>query len=188
MTREQIIALQERIGTIPDGFWGPKSKAAAERHLRAMMPDPNPWPTPDDRSMRKFYGNAGDDQMITQIDVQGLGVAYLGKPVKTIRAHEKCAISLRRIIERIADSPHRWILAHYAGAYVNRPMRGGTRPSKHAYGAAIDFWPSKNGLHSYWPTKAEMPIEFMEFFSAEGWTSAGVFWSRDAQHFEATRP
>ncbi len=38
MTRAQIQAMQDRIGTTPDGFWGPKSIAACQKHLRALMP------------------------------------------------------------------------------------------------------------------------------------------------------
>jgi hypothetical protein len=34
----------------------------------------------------------------------------------------------------IADSQHRWILAHYAGCYNNRPMRGGTAPEQTCVG------------------------------------------------------
>ena len=33
MTKAQIIALQERIGTKPDGLWGDVSTAACQRHL-----------------------------------------------------------------------------------------------------------------------------------------------------------
>lgn len=188
MTRDQIIEIQERIGTIADGFWGPKSARACERHLRSIMPKPNPWPTPDDRSMREFYGQPGDEGNLTFIDVRGLGVKYIDADVSRIRCHHRVAESLLRIIQRMADSPHRWILAHYAGCYVNRPMRGGTRPSKHAYGCAIDLWPSKNTLRRHWPTKAMMPLGVMEIFASEGWTSAGAFWGRDAMHVEATEP
>jgi hypothetical protein len=188
MTRDQIIEIQERIRTAADGFWGPKSVRACERHLRGMMPKPNPWPTPDEQSMRAYYGQSGDEKALTYIDVRGLGVQYIDADVSRIRCHHQVAESLLRVIKRIADSPHRGILEHYAGCYLNRPMRGGTRPSKHSWGVAIDLWPAENSLHRHWPTKALMPLGVMEIFAAEGWTPAGAFWGRDAMHFEATQP
>lgn len=54
MTRNQIIDMQMKIGTQPDGFWGPKSIAACQKHLRSLMPDINPWPSTDAASLRKF--------------------------------------------------------------------------------------------------------------------------------------
>jgi len=38
MTYTEIFHLQKRIGTTPDGFWGPKSIRACKEYLRAMMP------------------------------------------------------------------------------------------------------------------------------------------------------
>jgi hypothetical protein len=188
MTRDQIITLQERIGTQADGFWGRKSVRACEEHLLHMMPKPNPWPKSDDRSMRAFYGRPGDEDNLSFIDVSGLGVEYLGKPVTRIRCHKKVADSLLKVLTNISNSPFKWVLAQYAGCYNNRPMRNGLRPSKHSWGAAIDLWPAENSLHRHWPTKALMPLGVMEAFASEGWTPAGAFWSRDAMHFEATQP
>jgi hypothetical protein len=187
MTRTQIIELQRRIGTNPDGFWGPKSIAACQRHLRALMPTPNPWPTPDDPSMIRLFGRPGDESRLTNLDVSGMGVRYFGSPVRTIRCHELVADSLWRVIREIAQGPAAWILAQYAGCFNFRPMRGSRRHSKHAWGAAIDFAPATNGLNTHWPTRANMPIEAMEAFSREGWLSAGAFWSRDGMHFQSTR-
>jgi hypothetical protein len=66
-------------------------------------------------------------------------------------------------------------------------MRGGSTPSLHARGAAIDLAPSTNGNREHWPSRSNMPIEVMEEFSKEGWLSAGACWSRDGMHFQATR-
>ena len=56
MNQSQIIELQRRIGTNPDGFWGPKSIAACQRHLKAMMPIGVAWPSPEDGAMVRFFG------------------------------------------------------------------------------------------------------------------------------------
>ncbi len=78
-----------------------------------------------------------------------------------------------RILRRISDSPHRGIFAKYAGCYNPRSMRGGNRPSKHSWGAAIDLDPDHNGLKTSWPVAATMPIEVMEEFAREGWIGLG---------------
>jgi hypothetical protein len=187
MTRAQIQAMQERIGTTPDGFWGPKSITACQRHLRALMPKDANWPGTSQASLQGFYGAAGDESRLVNLDVQGLGVRYDGKPVRTIRCHERVADSLRRALADIAAGPHAAILATYAGVYNNRSMRGGSLPSLHARGAAIDLAPDTNRLSQSWPVSATMPLEIMESFAREGWLAAGAFWGRDAMHFQATR-
>jgi hypothetical protein len=104
-----------------------------------------------------------------------------------MRIHHKCAESLLRVLREIAASPFRYVLGEYAGTYNNRPMRGGTLPSLHARGAAIDLMPDTNRNRQHWPTRANMPIEVMEMFAREGWLSAGAAWGRDSMHFEATK-
>jgi hypothetical protein len=187
MTTQQIKAIQSRIGTVPDGFWGPKSVAACQRHLRAMMPKPHPFPATDQASLTRFYGAAGDESQLVNCDVAGLGVEYALLPVRSIRIHAKLSASLRRIIEAIAASDHAHILKLYAGSYNNRPMRGGSLPSLHARGAAIDLAQATNRNHAHWPTRATMPLEVQEIFAREGWLSAATFWSRDAMHHQATQ-
>ena len=187
MNQDQIKALQSRIGTTPDGFWGPQSIAACQKHLRALMPSPNPWPKSDQGSLEAFYGMPGDEDQHARIDVTGDLVKYGGKTVHSVLCHKRVAASLDRIVHELAMS-HPEIMRQYAGCYNNRPMRGGSLPSLHARAAAIDFAPDDNGNRTSWPANATMPIEVMEAFAREGWTSAGAFWGRDAMHFQATAP
>lgn len=187
MTRDRIEEMQEKIGTEPDGFWGPKSIAACKQYLRSLMPAVSPWPYPDQASLRSFYGQAGTEANLVEIKVTNLGILYEGVPVRIIRAHDLVADSLLRILTKIADSPHRGILTRYAGVYNFRQKRGGSSYSVHAYGAAIDLDPDHNAFKDSWPMKSTMPLEVMEIFATEGWKSAGAFWGYDAMHFEATR-
>jgi len=187
MQYHQIIELQKRIGATPDGFWGEKSTARCKEYLLGLMPVDHPWPATDQASLTRFYGRAGDETMLVNLAVNDLGIRYDGKDVKTIRCHHKVAPSLRRILEQIAKTPHHWVLKEYSGVFNNRPMRGGSLPSLHARGAAIDLAPSTNANREHWPSSANMPIEVMEIFSKEGWLSAGAFWQRDSMHFQATR-
>ena len=187
MTREQIIDTQKRIGTNPDGFWGPKSVAACQKHLRALMPKINQWPSANTSAMVKFYGPPGDESQLVLLDVSAYGIRYEGKIVKTLRCHRKVGGSLLSVIRQIHNSPFSYVLKEYNGCFNFRNSRGSSSLSKHAWGAAIDFLASKNGNKTHWPIAATMPIEVMEIFAREGWIAAGAFWSRDAMHFQATR-
>jgi hypothetical protein len=188
MSPRQIVELQERVGTTPDGFWGPRSAEACRQHLFAMMPRPSPWPAADDKSMRSRYGAPNDEKNLTRIDVTGLGIKYQGQPVRSLHCHRLVAASLLSILREIASGPHASVLGQYAGCYAPRNMRGGSRPSKHAWGVAVDLDPDNNGLRMAWPTGSKMPLDVMEVFARHGWTSAGAFWGRDAMHFEAVQP
>lgn len=187
MNRNEIKALQAHIGTVDDGVWGSESTYQSKAHCRELMPNPNPWPNSDQASLREFYGRPGDENALVGLLVpDGVVVHYEGNPVKTIRCHAKVAASLSCILVALSKAcPH--VLLSYAGCYNNRSVRGGSTPSLHAYGAAIDFMPDTNGNRAHWPTGSDMPIEAIECFSREGWLSAGVFWSRDSMHFQATK-
>ena len=186
MTRDRIKKIQSTIGATVDGFWGPRSIAACQRHLRSLMPADANWPSPSQESLQGFYGSAGDESKLVAVNVEGLGLRYDGKPVKSIRCHDRVADSLKRVLTALSKS-HPDILAQYAGVYNNRPMRGGSLPSLHARGAAIDLAADTNRLSQSWPVSADMPFEVMETFAREGWTPAGAFWGRDAMHFQAAR-
>ena len=188
MNSTEIKAIQNEIGVVPDGFWGPKSIAACQKFLRSLMPSPNPWPKSDQASLTKFYGAAGDEAQLVNLSVVGLGVKYEGAAVRTIRCHRKVADSLKRVIVELSGTPEgRAVLAKYAGCYNNRPMRGGSLPSLHARGAAIDLDAGNNGNLVSWPAKATMPFGVMKAFAREGWLSAGAAWLRDGMHHEATQ-
>lgn len=186
MNQAQIKAMQARIGVLSDGFWGPKSIAACQKHLRQLMPSPNPWPKSDQASLQAFYGSPGDESKHVVIDVTGLGLKYDGKPLTKVRCHGRVSGSLLRIYQALSKT-HPEILAGYAGCYNNRAMRGGSTPSLHARAAAVDHDAGRNGNHTAWPVRATMPLEVMEAFAREGWLPAAAFWGRDAMHFQATQ-
>lgn len=186
MKAKQIQALQTEIGVTADGFWGPKSIAACQKHLRKLMPLTNPWPKQDQKSLTDFYGAPGDETHHLRLDVAGLGLKYEGAAVARITCHERVGASLLRVLKRLGTL-HPEVLADFAGCYNNRAMRGGTLPSLHARAAAVDFMPGSNGNKSNWPVASSMPLGVMEEFAREGWLPAGAFWSRDAMHFQATQ-
>ena len=193
MNQTQIKIMQEHVGAEPDGFWGPGSIAACQRHLKKMMPSPHPFPGQDQKSLTSFYGRAGKVPLV-RISCPYRMFLYNGPATaKTIQVHERLAPSLERILKELGkryrtdEARTEAGINRYFGVYANRSMRGGSLPSLHARAAAIDFDATRNGLHTAWPTRANMPLDVMEIFAREGWLSAGAFWGRDAMHFQATK-
>lgn len=187
MNLENIKRMQRRLGVVADGVWGPRSAAAVRSHLTSLMPVLHPFPSSSEAELLRFYGEAGDESNLTRLDVGDLGVVFENQHVEFIRVHERLADSLFIVLAELSRLfPD--VLKGYAGVFMNRPMRGGTRPSLHARGAAIDLLPGTNGNLTPWPMKADMRLEVMEVFARQGWLPAGAFWGRDAMHFQATRP
>lgn len=187
MNRAEIIYTQERIGTTPDGFWGPKSIAACKKHLRDHMPSPNPWPKADQASVTKVFGPPGESRIISVPTPVPMYLYDSTTRVKRIRCHEAVAQSLCRALKSAFDV-HPDVVARYFGCYDYRNSRGANSLSKHAWGIAVDLDATSNAFKSSWPMRAKMPILVMECFAMEGWTAAGAFWGYDAMHFQATAP
>lgn len=190
MKTDEIKALQTRVGTTPDGAWGPKSRSACQAHLRALMPPISPWPRDNEADLIRFYGQPGDESNLVSFEFP-FPMFYDGKRVLRSRCHYKVKDSLLRILGEIGTRwvNHRGILEDaedYGGIYNFRKMRGGSSISRHSWGIAIDLDPDDNGLKMPWPTQADMPLEIMEAFAREGWMCAGAFWGRDAMHMQAT--
>jgi len=197
MISSEIKRMQTRIHEagfplVVDGFWGPKSQAACRAYLRSLMPSPSPWPAQDQASLRAFYGEPGDEGNLVMIDFP-YEIKYDGAFVKRARVHKKCAASLVRVLcairhrmEAVPDIVPE--ATDYCGVFSFRAKRGGTSWSLHAWGAAIDLDADDNTFRDTWPVVADMPLEIMEEFAREGWTSAGAFWGYDAMHFQATQP
>jgi len=191
MTSDEIKRMQVRVGTPADGFWGMKSIDACRNHLRSLMPHQNPWPKSDQKSLREFYGDPGDESNLVTIAFP-YPMFYDGKAVTKTRVNKRCAESLLRILRNIKDllPTHPDITDEaqdYGGVFNFRLKRGGSSYSLHAYGAAIDLDADDNTFRDSWPMKADMPLEIMEEFAKEGWISAGAFWGYDAMNHQATR-
>lgn len=191
MNSEEIKKMQAKIKTTVDGFWGPRSQASCRVYLRSLMPKNNPWPRSDQRSLRNFYGEPGNESNLVIINFP-YPMYYGGKIVTRTRVHKKCADSLLRVLNNIKDlipkNPDIKDEAEdFGGVYNFRLKRGGSTYSVHAWGAAIDLDADDNTFRDSWPMKSDMPLEIMEAFAREGWLSAGAFWGYDAMHFQATQ-
>ena len=194
MKRDEIKEMQAKLGVEIDGFWGPKSIAACQAHLKRMMPDPHPFPT--QRGVPDFYGRHGEKRGYTPpmaVVELPFTVYYEDTAMTKLRAHEKVADSLRRVFEHLAEvypsaeEQKTAGVSVFDGIYNPRPMRNGSSWSMHAWAIAIDLDAGRNTNLSNWPYRSNMPLEVFECFAKEGWMSAGAFWGRDAMHQQATK-
>lgn len=79
----------------------------------------------------------------------------------------------------------------YGGCFNNRPIRGGSRPSLHAWGIAIDMDPERNTLYMSTPEAVFSGPEYDAFWSIvekEGAFSLGRERNYDWMHFQFARP
>ena len=183
-----------------DGVPGPKYEAGVvlwQRKLRegTGLPDaPAHQPTafPRQRDAAAFYGDPGTGHIRIQPPYP---VFYGGKPVSSILIHQRCASSAVRAMERVkaAYSPEA-IRQHgfddFGGCFNNRPMRGGSALSMHAYACAIDWNASRNPLKADHRTAYFARPEcaaFLDAWEAEGWISLGRERDFDWMHVQAAR-
>lgn len=107
--------------------------------------------------------------------------------IPTLRSHSGfwCHRKLKPLFEEIFQEIVTLGLAHeitsFDGVYNHRPIRGGTRLSMHAFGAAIDLCAKKYPLGS---DKRMNPV-VVECFTRRGFAYGGDFKGRkDPMHFQ----
>jgi hypothetical protein len=210
----QLICKDRGIDCDPvDGFWGPVTQNAHERlvHLldRGTLPDnwrddepsdanPHGWPrdTGNQAAMRAFYGPPGAPP-ITRVRVPWrLKLAWDKSTVVThVGCHAKVAASVDTVFQKVhahyGDAElKRLRLDLYGGCFMNRPKRGGTSKSTHAWAVAMDWDPERNQL-KWGRDKATLDHRDYDFWwhawEAEGWVSLGRSRNFDWMHVQAAR-
>ena len=114
------------------------------------------WPHDDTDSLIAFYGDPHGEGFEGQLVVVAppWQMTYEGRPVAGVRVHEKCADSLRAVFDDIASQVgNDWTqlppgAVKFSGSYNDRAVRGSTRLSCHAFGAAIDMDAESNPMNS----------------------------------------
>jgi len=153
----------------------------------------NPWPR--QRDCASFYGAPGTGQVLMTLPYPMKLAWDKHVSITKFTIHRKCADSAKRVLTRA--------LAHYGteklkelgldlfgGCYNNRPMRGGSALSMHAYACAIDFDPARNQL-KWNRAKARLAkpdaARWWELWDEEGWVSLGRSHDYDWMHVQAAR-
>ena len=138
----------------------------------------------------RFYGPPGTNH----VRITPPYTLYYGpQPVRSFLINAKCADSAMRAMTAIldhygAEQVHALGLDRFGGCFNDRPMRGGTRKSMHAYACAIDWDPSRNPLRADHRTAQFAKPEyaaFLDAWTAEGWTSLGRARDFDWMHVQA---
>lgn len=118
------------------------------------------------------------DQVVTKITLHRLVVdRYIGA-LEEVRDHYGL------------DSMRGLGIDRFAGGYVHRKMRGGTKWSMHAYGVAVDHYAALNGLTTRCPAALFCGDEYQPFLNImekNGWLPAIRLWGADAMHFQVAR-
>jgi hypothetical protein len=165
------------------------------------------WPVDSYKSLVSFFGDPdSNNDGLADRDWEDANLIRITAPwqmhlswaptavLRLITIHSKCAASLGTILNSI------WVafeqdqakieyagLNSFGGAYNFRRKRGLASLSTHAFGAAVDFAPTRNPLGRAWkPNMGMMPEVVISIFKSEGWVWGGDWKSRpDPMHFQA---
>lgn len=185
-----------------DGLYGSMTERAWRNHCLASGPKQRRAAVeagfPRDRvaSILNHYGDPLDiSSKLVKVRFPWRAHLYDARGAVMVHAgvHPLLAVSLSNVFESIWDLSHHrqeliddWGMSRYFGCYNNRPKRGGTTPSLHAYAAALDFDASRNAFHTS-RSHAWMPEQVIDVWEKYGWKSGGRAWNKDFMHFQATQ-
>ena len=142
----------------------------------------------------KKYGNPCRTETLVTIDVPyPLRIAWdLSKTTKKVTCHKLIANNLLGVFNDILEEYGLEKIQElgidlFGGIYNCRPMRGGTKFSKHAWGIAIDLDPARNGLKTTFKKAQFSKPEYdklHEIFEKHGFINLGKTRGYDAMHWE----
>jgi len=209
----QLVCRQQDIesGEI-DGFYGPQTEYAIGRlatlkttgalprgfaDITPLRVNPHGFPTEGHASLTDYYGEPCTAQLVKVNCPWVLRLDWnLSQTTRAISIHNKLSDSLTTVLENIyAHYGEAGIKAHgldrYGGSYNCRKKRGSVAAwSTHAWGIAIDWYPSKNKLKwdSDRASLAQPELDaWWAFWEQEGWVSLGRLEDRDWMHVQAAK-
>jgi hypothetical protein len=200
MTQNEIKDIQRKLGVTVDGYWGSESNAACVKHMNALVKASGfVFPKAYSSAFNTLWGPHGVPNGYTppmkKIKLPFKLYLYGDKssPVTTLSPHEKAADAFTKAFEELAkvytteEARDKAGINIYDGLYNPRLVRGSSSTwSMHSFAIAIDLDASRNGLHTYWPTKAHMPFEAIECFAKAGMRNLGYVMNRDSMHAECS--
>lgn len=151
------------------------------------------WPRQS--QCRAFYGAPGQNHARLDLPFP-MKLAWDKRTIiRSFTINTRCLESARRAFDAIAKAytPEELAIIGldiFGGCYNNRPMRGGTTLSMHAYACAIDFDPERNQL-KWGRERARLAKRdcdaFWNAWEKEGWVSLGRARDFDWMHVQAAR-
>ncbi len=201
-TQQVVAQFQTQHGLRSDGMVGPLTAALLDAPHETLVATAKPltnqitaqigshpypaMPHDDTASLLAFYGKPWiNAALLTTVPVP-FPMSYGAAPVTKIQVHVKSADALKRALETIAafEPAVRKHVQHFSGTYNYRPIRGSSRLSCHAFGAAIDFDAANLPLGHGVPA-SEMPQEVVDAFESQGFFWGGDYTGRkDPMHFQ----
>lgn len=158
---------------------------------------PIAFPHDDTESLTQFYGKPGAEVEAAMVYIDlpyPLEIVWQpGTFVTRIKLHKRCAAAFQDLFSNIlaayGQAAIRELkLDQFGGAYNNRVIRGGTRPSTHAFACAVDLAPAQNQL-TWGRDKALFAkpayIPFHRAIKSAGLTNLGVARNYDWMHIQA---
>jgi len=206
----QLKALEKNIETGKvDGFLGPQTNVALDslifliKHKRPPVPfrdhevpNASRWPVEGSREFRERFGEQGESNLVSITPAYPHKLAWdLSKTVRTIRCHKEVADSLSRVLTKVLEEYGQERISElgldiFAGCFNPRKKRGGSSPSMHSWGIALDYYNAKNQLKWHQDRALFARPEYdkwWEIWEAEGWVSLGRVRDFDWMHVQAVR-
>ena len=206
----QIKALEKNIDTGKvDGFLGPQTNVALDslvfliKHKRPpvpfrdhTIPNSTNWPVEGSIEFHERFGKQGERNLVSIKPAYPHKLAWdLSEVARTIRCHKEVADSLSRVFSRVLEEYGQERISElgldiFSGCYNKRKKRGGSSPSMHSWGIALDFFDSKNRLNWHQDRALFARPEYdkwWEIWEDEGWVSLGRVRDFDWMHVQAVR-
>lgn len=190
--QKKIKLIQAAVGVQADGVIGPRTIAALMDALH--LEDAPQWPTQAEvRSVKSIFGAPGEAHLVSIVPPYPL--LYEGKPVRSIRVHERIAAHVQAALQEVLDhygqaEIHRLGLDQYGGSYNFRVSTSGQALSMHAWGIALDFAPATNAYSTRAPraTLSHPDCEaWWRIWESHGAVSLGRERDRDWMHLQFAR-
>jgi hypothetical protein len=195
-----------------DGLYGPQTESAAKSFriliatgslprgfgdITPLRANPHQFPMEDHDGLSDFYGEPCAAGLVQVPCPWPLRLDWdLTNTTRTISIHEKLSDSLARILQKAyavygLEGLKNHGLDRYGGSFNCRKKRGSVSAwSTHAWGIAIDWYPSMNKLAwgSNKATLAHPDLDpWWEIWEQEGWLSLGRCEDRDWMHVQAAK-
>lgn len=171
-------SIQRIVGARPDGIPGPETAGlvAAALGIKPTMKEVAATIWPHDRSadLLAFYGPPGHGHTCI---TPPYPLFYEGVKIAKITVHEKIVAPVLTALTKVLEHYGTKKIAEmkldvFDGCFNNRPKRGGSSLSVHAFAAALDFDAAGNTLHQDHTTARFARPEYEAWWRA--WESVGA--------------